>query len=298
MAQKDSDFLDSEEAPEKTDRTVEREHEEEKYDNVIVKRIDSSGRHPDDILERTIEEGKEQLCRPFVSLLLSSFAAALILTFTVMAVAIVTVGMADNESEFAANLGVAFVYPLGFILCILSGTQLFTEHTATAIYPVLDKRAGILRLLRLWFTVIVGNIGGAFCGAWLLTSADNVIGAAEGYRSIGRHLVEFESGDLFISALLAGWLMAMGAWLLRASSQTIAHIVAIYIVTFLIGLGGLHHSIAGSVEMFAALLVSDEFSLQQTSSFISVAILGNLVGGSIFVGVLNYAQIKSTQLPS
>jgi formate/nitrite transporter FocA (FNT family) len=69
----------------------------------------------------------------------------------------------------------------------------------------------------------------------------------------------------------------------------------IYIVTFLIGLGGLHHSIAGSVEMFTALFISDDFSLLQGLRFISQAMLGNLIGGSVFVAILNYGHIRKTQ---
>tara|TARA_R100000306_G_scaffold62312_2_gene68482 strand:+ start:45346 stop:46278 length:933 start_codon:yes stop_codon:yes gene_type:complete len=298
VAQSDSDFLDKNDIPEKTSRTVEREREEIRYTNVIVKRIDESTRHPDDILERTIEEGQEQLYRPFISLLLSSFAAALILSFTVMAVALVVSGLADADMPFVSRVAVAFVYPLGFILCIFSGTQLFTEHTATAIYPVLDKRASPKRLLRLWATVILGNLLGAFSGALLLTSSDVVIGASAGYEAIGHHLVSYPFKDLLLSAVLAGWLMAIGAWLLRASADATSHIIAIFIVTFLIGLGGLHHSIAGAVEMFAALLVAPHFTIQQAAFFIATAVAGNLIGGSIFVGVLNYAQIRSTQIPA
>ena len=72
-------------------------------------------------------------------------------------------------------------------------------------------------------------------------------------------------------------------------------IKSIYIVTFLIGIGGLHHSIAGSAEMFTALLISDEFTVGQAARFIGVALIGNLIGGGVFVGVLNYGHIRKTQ---
>jgi formate/nitrite transporter FocA (FNT family) len=98
-----------------------------------------------------------------------------------------------------------------------------------------------------------------------------------------------------VSAILAGWLMALGAWLILATPPTVSQIVSIYIVTFLIGVGGLHHSIAGSVEMFTALLMSDEFTLGQSGRFIGLALFGNLIGGSLFVAVLNYAHIRETR---
>jgi formate/nitrite transporter FocA (FNT family) len=89
--------------------------------------------------------------------------------------------------------------------------------------------------------------------------------------------------------------MALGAWLIVATQPGFSQIVSIYIVTFLIGLGGLHHSIAGAVEMFAAMLASSEFSPVQAVRFIGLALVGNLIGGSLFVAVLNYAHIRETQ---
>ncbi|NVJ50542.1 MAG: formate/nitrite transporter family protein [Gammaproteobacteria bacterium] len=278
----------------KTERSTQREEEERQYSSVIVKRVDESLRHPDDILERTIEEGQEQLNRSFLSLLISSAAASMILCFTVMAVAVM-MGITQEVATSSAKFWVALVYPLGFILTILSGTQLFTEHTATAVYPVLDKRAAFPALLRLWATVILGNLIGAVIGAGFLVAADNVIQAKESYITLGHHLTDLAARDLLISSLLAGWLMALGAWLLRSSSNTVAQIVCIFIVTFLIGLGGLHHSIAGSVEILVAAMVSDHFSLFEIVRFISLALVGNLIGGSVFVGALNYTHIRRTQ---
>jgi len=177
----------------------------------------------------------------------------------------------------------------------MSGTQLFTEHTATAVYPILDRRGEFKDLLRLWLIVIAGNLCGAMIIAGFLFAADNVVQARPGYITIGHHLIHFGGGSLFISALLAGWLMALGAWLVMATPPTLSQMTSIYIVTFIIGLGGLHHSIAGSVEIFTAYLVSNDFSVSQVIRFIGMTIFGNLVGGSIFVALLNYGHIRETQ---
>ena len=76
---------------------------------------------------------------------------------------------------------------------------------------------------------------------------------------------------------------------------TLSQMAAIDIVTFIIGFGDLHHSIAGSVEIFTAFLITDDFTVSQVAHFLVVAILGNLVGGSIFVALLNYGHIRKTQ---
>lgn len=289
------DSEDHSESEVQTERSAERSEEDREYLPVIVKRIDEAVRHPDDILQKAIEAGLEQIRRPWVSLILSSVAAGLILGFTAMAVAVVAAYTSPLDEPFLLRVSTALVYPLGFIICILSGTQLFTEHTATAVYPVLERKAGSVQLFRLWLLVILGNLVGATMSAGLLTLADGVIEAEVGYVAIAHHLVSYDVSSLMVSAVLAGWLMALGGWLIMASPPAINQIVCIYIVTFLIGLGGLHHSIAGAVEMFTALFISDHFSLAQSVRFISIAVVGNLIGGSIFVALLNYGHIRKTQ---
>jgi len=278
-----------------TKREKERNEEDKDYVPVIVKRTDEALRHPDDILEKAIEDGIEQQDRAFFSLLLSAIAAGLILGFTAMSVAIVESQMLLLDPVFFARLATALVYPLGFVLCIMSGTQLFTEHTATAVFPMLDRRGSVQKLLRLWLVVIIGNLFGAVIIAAFLILAEDVIRAKPGYIQLGKHLVEYGLQPLFFSAMLAGWLMALGAWLVKATSSALSQMASIYIVTFIIGIGGLHHSIAGSVEMFTAYLISDSFSLPQVIRFVVVTIFGNMVGGSIFVALLNYGHIRETQ---
>ena len=277
-----------------TAREGTRHVEDQQSVSVIVKRSDEAVRHPDDTLEYAIEEGLEQLNRPLFSLLLSSLAAGLVVGFSAMAVAIVT-SLTTESTPLVTRLLQAAVYPLGFVVCVMSGAQLFTEHTATAVYPVLDRKASKRQLLRLWAAVIAGNIVGAFIIASMLTAAESVIHAHDGYVEIGHHLLSPSSSALMMSAILAGWLMAMGAWLVLATPPDISQIAVIYFATFLIGLGGLHHSIAGSAEVFLAAYADSTIEPFDVVRFIVVALLGNLIGGSLFVGILNYAHIRHTQ---
>lgn len=290
----DGEAISSEADKTSTRRNEERKAEDKNYLPVIIKRTDESFRHPDDILEKAISEGEEQMNRSAMSLLLSSSAAGLIISFTVMAVAVFTTMLQDTE-PMTQRVLTALVYPLGFVLCILSRTQLFTEHTATAVYPILDKRFPVRRLFSLWCIIICGNLLGGLASSQLLVQADDVIHAYEGYIKIADHLLAYDSGSLFISAVLAGWLMALAAWITLSTPSTLSQIVIIYIVTFIIGIGGLHHSIAGSVEMFVGYFISNNYSLADVGFFVSHALAGNLVGGSIFVALLNYGHIRQTQ---
>lgn len=273
-----------------SDRGKERRFESDHYQQVIVKRIDETFRHADDILQLAIHEGKSQIERPKLGLLLSSVAAGMMIGFTVLAVAVMASILGDLEG--INRVLVALVYPLGFVLCILSRTQLFTEHTATAVYPLLDGAVGITGVLKLWLIVILGNLFGGFVIASLLNSAESVIHAKEGYVLIANHVLEYDSASLFVSAILAGWLMAIAAWTILSTHSTTSQILCIYVATFLIGIGGLHHSIAGSVELFIGFLMSPTIEISRIVPVIGVILLGNAVGGSVFVAMLNYGHIR------
>lgn len=278
-----------------TERAQERREEDRRYVPVIVKRTDEAVRHADDILQHAIAEGLEQLERPVPSLALSALAAGMILGFTAMAVAVVRAELAPLGFAALTHFAGALVYPLGFVVCVTSRTELFTEHTATAVYPVLDRRIGLARMFRLWLVVGVGNLVGALAVSGMLAAIDPVVGARDGYLSLAEHLVAYGTGPLLGSAVLAGWLMALGGWLILATPAGVAQIVVLYVVVFLIGLGDLHHSIAGSVELFTALLLGAPIGAGESARFLVTALLGNLLGGSVFVAVLNYGHIRKSR---
>ncbi|MFI4883062.1 MAG: formate/nitrite transporter family protein, partial [Phycisphaerales bacterium JB064] len=278
-----------------THRESQRTDEDRAYQPVILKRTDVALRHPDDTLQLAIEEGVEQADRRWLSLLLSAIGAGGTMAFTALAVGVAASATERIELDLARRALIALAYPIGFVLCLMSGTQLFTEHTALAVYPVLDKRLRARALGRLWGTVLLGNILGCLLGALLLTAAEGVTGAAPGYAWAAEHFLKPTAGATLASAVLAGWLMALGGWLVLSSPPGPASVLLIYLVTLLIGLGGLHHSIAGTAELLAARFTGAPVPLGPAAASLAIAIAGNLIGGSIFVALLNYGSIRHTR---
>ena len=272
-----------------------KEQENTDFIPVIIKRNDHAVRHPDDILELAILAGVEQHKRPGVSLFLSSLSAVLILGFAGMCVALTAQIFSGIEDFHLKRLSIALVYPLGFIVSIISGTQLFTEHTATALYPVLDRRVKVRSLLTLWGIVLIGNLCGTLSSSILLFLSDSMIHASSGFIEISNELLTYTPAEVFIGAILAGWLMAQGGWLILASPSSTGQVLCIYIITFIIGYGGLHHSIAGASGIFNCLFHTANPNYWGSTIFILCAAFGNLLGGTLFVGVLNYAHIKKMQ---
>ncbi|MGZ3512873.1 MAG: formate/nitrite transporter family protein [Syntrophales bacterium] len=73
----------------------------------------------------------------------------------------------------------AALYPIGFILVIFGRSELFTEHTTLAVLPVLDGRASLFSLARLWVIVYFADVLGAAIFSILLVLIGSSLGIIE-----------------------------------------------------------------------------------------------------------------------
>ena len=80
-------------------------------------------------------------------------------------------------------------------------------------------------------------------------------------------------------------------WLLPFAET--ARVWVIIIITYVVGLGGLAHVIAGAVEAAYLAIVHERTWLEFLVGFVLPALIGNIIGGVALVAALNHAQIVS-----
>jgi formate/nitrite transporter FocA (FNT family) len=175
-------------------------------------------------------------------------------------------------------------------------SALFTEQTTSAVLPVLARRGSLLQLARLWSLVLIGNVaGGALFALFLSTLGPHLhIVSADAFGAIARKLLDVPWWTMWGSAVVAGWLMGLLAWLMAASRDTIGQIVFVLLTTFLIGIAGFHHSIAGTIEILLALFAGAGPTWADYGRFISAAAVGNAVGGALFVAALKFGHVRAS----
>ncbi|MGB9986874.1 formate/nitrite transporter family protein [Salarchaeum japonicum] len=245
-----------------------------------------------DILAVQIEEGLDELERPAGALFLSAVSAGLDIGFGPFFMAVVLTLVGGALSDPVTTLLVANAYTFGFVFVILGRTELFTEHTTLAVLPVLDGHASVRRLARLWGLVYAGNVlaGAVFAAAMVvLAPAYGVVDPAA-FEHLARPLVSHPPLVLLMGGVLAGWLMGLLSWLITAADSTLSRIVLVWLVTMGIGLAHLPHSIAGNVEVLAAVL-SSSVAVSTYVGFLLLATAGNVVGGTLFVALLKYGYV-------
>lgn len=246
------------------------------------------------ILARQIEEGVSELRRPADGLFLSALSAGLDIGFGPLLMAVLfTLAANSGLGEPATTLLVANAYAVGFIFVVLGRSELFTEHTTLAVLPVLAGRSSLGRLGRLWGMVYAGNVFGGIAFAALAVVVAPAVDAVTkpAFVKLAASLVEYDPWALFASALFAGWLMGLLSWLVAAAQETLSRVFFVWLITTVIGLAHLPHSIAGNVELLLGLFAGGDISVAAYLRFMVFVSLGNAVGGVFFVGFLKYGHV-------
>jgi len=237
------------------------------------------------------EQGEDELDRPAASLFWSGFAAGI----AIMASLWVSGALRHYLPEARwAEAVVALGYPAGFLIVILGRLQLFTEHTAVAVLPVVRAPTGrnLLLLARLWSVIFVANMLGTLIATALavhahLQPADTLAGMV----TVSEKLLARTPLDTLMQAIPAGFLIASIAWIRSAVNSGDFWIV--FAVTYTISLGGFAHVVAGASEAFLLMWAGQASLGWAIGGFVLPALLGNILGGTGLFALLAHAQVRN-----
>lgn len=246
----------------------------------------------EEIHENVLVQAEDEMDRPASDLFWSAITAGLTIGWSFVGGAYVSTLVAPEHRRAAQ----AVLYPLGFILVIIGRSQLFTENTLEPVIPVLDKPGGekLGKMFRLWALVLIGNMIGAVVFALLFAKTSVVSNEVTSQmREMSTRTLEGTFFMQFYHAIYAGWLIALTAWLVSATTYTGAQIALIWMTTAPIAALDFRHSIAGSVEAYFAAGSGLATWMQAVGGFTLPTVLGNIVGGVIFVAMLNHGQVSS-----
>lgn len=231
---------------------------------------------------------EEELLRTNQVLFFSGLAAGLSMGFSFIAEATLRAGLPDAEwQHLVSKLG----YSVGFLIVILGRQQLFTENTLTPVLELLHKKTlhVFYNTMRLWAVVLMANFTGTFLFASVL-ALTAVIPESRTivFGDVAMHAIEGGFSITLLRAIFAGWLIALMVWLLPAAES--ARVAVIIIITYLIGIAGFPHIVAGSTEAFYAVFTGLASPLTVLTDFFVPTLIGNVIGGVSLVAALNYAQ--------
>jgi formate/nitrite transporter FocA (FNT family) len=254
-------------------------------ERAIVGELKNAG----EILETVVDDGNEELNRASAGLALSGLAAGLNISFSAVALGV------GGALTGGVGLAAALLYPIGFLIVILGRSQLYTENTVTPVAVVLTNFSALPNMLRLWVVIFAANVVGAILFAVTVVYGE-VLPPATLQILFDEVAGKLNHGfwNMTLKAIVGGWLVALMAWLVAASRDTISQAVVIYVLAFLIPAGGLIHCIAGSSEVLISVFAGEVSFSEYLGGFLLPATLGNTIGGVFLVALLNYGQVAGS----
>jgi formate/nitrite transporter FocA (FNT family)/bacterioferritin (cytochrome b1) len=253
------------------------------------------GKEPSEIFKASVEVGHARLNRTWLEMSMSGLIAGMNVTFGIIASSYVAGATAPFVGANISKIFGALFFPIGFIFLMIGKSELFTENFLVPVTAVLAKKSKIGSLFKLWSLTLIGNTAGIFIFALAIAGSLNQLvpsfvishihSAANGYISKSPFV-------MVLSSIFAGWLITLMTWLLIASSGTLARIVIIWIVGFLIFLNSFSHIVVASSDILIAINTGSHISyLSWLYPYVPLTIIGNMIGGLFFVTILQYLQI-------
>jgi len=241
------------------------------------------------VYQAICKEGSDELERSTSALAWSGLAAGLSMGFSLVGLGLLRAHLPDAEWR---PLVVNFGYSLGFLIVVLGRQQLFTENTLTVILPLLNRRDGatLRNVARLWTTVLLANLAGAVVFAAVIAKTEVFDPATnEAFMRLGQESMRSGFAVTLLRGIFAGWLIALMVWLLPFAES--ARVWVIVIVTWIVGLGGMSHVIAGSVETCYLAFIGRVSFYEAVAGYTIPALIGNVIGGVALVAAINHAQV-------
>ncbi|HUQ86342.1 MAG TPA: formate/nitrite transporter family protein [Vicinamibacterales bacterium] len=234
-------------------------------------------------------EGESELEREWTALAWSGLAAGLSMGLSMMVQGTLRAHLPDTPWR---GLISSFGYSVGFLAVVLGRQQLFTETTLTACLPLLHSpsKAMFGNVVRLWIVVFASNMLGALVFAWVAAQPSAFDAEVrQAFSQIAQEAIAHGAWNAFVRAIIGGWIIALMVWLLPSAESARPWIVIF--MTYGLAAANLTHIIAGSIDVFYGIAVSEISWGTYFWGYGLPVLAGNSIGGIVFVALLNHAQV-------
>lgn len=263
---------------------------------------------PAEIIVANIESGKGKAELPMIRMILLGLMAGGIIALGGSAS---SVAAHDIGSVGVARLLTAVVFPVGLMMIVLAGGELFTGNCMITM-AVLDGKTTLRKKIRNLAVVYVSNFVGALVidvlvfASGQLNYSDGGLGAYSIKVALGKIDMTFVEG--IASGILCNILVCTAILMASAAVEVAGKIWAIFFPIFAFVIAGFEHSIANmfyipigmmaatnpvytakaqelygiSAEQAAGITIG-----QSLHNFVPVTI-GNIIGGVFFVSITYY----------
>jgi formate/nitrite transporter len=258
---------------------------------------------PSEFVPKLIDAGESKIMMSTKDTLIRAYMAGA--TLALAAAFAVTINVQTGQP-----LAGAVLFPVGFCMLYLLGYDLLTGVFVLCPLAVWDKRPGCTwaGVFRNWGLVFTGNFAGALTTAvmmaiyWTYGFADEVNPVGAKFAVIGENrTVGYAAFGLagwitiFVRAMLCNWMVSTGVVGAQISTTVTGKILAMWMPIMLFFYMVFEHSIVNMFLFPTGLMLGGNFTIGDYLLWNEIpVVLGNLVGGLTFTGLMLYSTHYKT----
>jgi formate/nitrite transporter len=271
------------------------------------------------------DAGKYKVGLPAWNMLLRGFMAG---AYIAMGAALATMcSTGIQASDAALRFGTASagfsqlitgaVFPVGLIIIILTGAELFTGDAMLAPMAAFIHKVSWVQILNLWLWVYIGNLIGSIVFAYIMAygpfvsfdAAGVATVNAFGLRAIGiagakvSYVGLMGMWSCFLKAIACNWLVNLAVLLGICADDAAGKFFGIWFPIMAFVSSGFEHCVANMYFIPAGIMtqgfITDPTKINLGLNWVSmwtsnliVVTLGNIVGGLLFVGVIYWVAFR------
>ncbi len=248
---------------------------------------------PARIAEKTIEVGQQKANLKWWKMILLGIFAG-------MFIALAATG-ATFGNIYGGKIAGACIFTAGLAMVVVAGSELFTGNNLM-LMALFYGKIGLLKLLKNWCLVFLGNFLGALFIAALVTLSGAFNQASETVVATAVAKTSLPFFEAILRGVLCNILVCVAVWMAFSANTTQGKIAAVFLPVMLFVLCGFEHSVANMFYIPAGML-QGAFTGVAAPSIIDFLLhnllpvtIGNIIGGAIIVGGGYYlAYCKSSR---
>jgi formate/nitrite transporter len=271
------------------------------------------------------DAGKYKVGLPAWNMVLRGFMSGAYIAMGAALATVCSTGIMASDPALAfgtasagfSQLILGAVFPVGLIITVLTGAELFTGDAMLAPMAAFIHKVTWTQVLNLWLWVYIGNFIGSVVFAYIMANGPFVSFDAAGVGTLtafGTRAIAIAKAktayvglmgfwSAFLKGIACNWLVNLAILLGICADDAVGKFFGIWFPIMAFVASGFEHSVANMyfipAGIFAQGFVTDPTKIVASVNWVTMwtanvipVTLGNIVGGLLFVGVIYWVAFR------
>lgn len=263
---------------------------------------------PKEVTDAVINSGISKVTLTTIQMLLLGVLAGAFIAFGGFSS---TVASHNISNVGLAKLVTAVVFPVGLMLVVICGAELFTGNSLMFV-ALFDKKIGAGQLMKNWILVYIGNFIGSVIVAFLISQSGLLGMGAGAVGATTIKIASYKAGLSFTNCIASGILcnivVCLAVWGNTAAKDVASKVAISFFPIMAFVISGFEHSVANMYYFSMGIFAKSNETFVQASKLSSEKLgnltwsgawgniipvtIGNVIGGVIFVSLIYWVVFK------